>query len=227
VHKKPKRKKVKKKSNTCNQSHISPQKRQINTCSMIAFTSPKNRRIEPSLSREMLNSCVEVNNNVSPCFSSKKRSVFTTDKRNPELRRYLMPSNSINTISVNNRLEKSSTDSYYAKFEKKKNSSIPTMHHTPLQTRKTKIYEMNQRSRAKVVEKGLVQSFRPISSMKSACTTVSKPKRHISRSHAMNTPNESRRVSGQSSRIIPHTPKISVTRSKKLANYLGNRDAEH
>lgn len=181
MHKKPK-KISNQKNSTCNQSPILDED---NSGSMVNYTSPKNKRIGPSLSREMLNSCIYDNRNASsPSFYNNKMSVICTDKREKNLRKFLLPSNySISNLRDGSTTDKRRPEAYYFESGKKTrtpftNSVIPTLHNTPLNTRKTKIYEMNQSSRSRVLNKDLVQSFKPISSMKMAWGTVSKTQRN-------------------------------------------------
>lgn len=132
----------------------------------------------------MLNSWILDNKaGASPSFKEAKDSIVMTANRRNHLRKFhagISFQDSTSKGRRDNTAQQLST--YYAQNvnERKKNpftnSIISSLHNTPLNTRKTKIYEMNQQWQQKE-NKGIVMSIKPLSSMKSACNTVSKTQR--------------------------------------------------
>lgn len=176
VHKKPKVKKYKKRNNGVK---LSPKLLKPNMKSMIDFSSPPSRRIESNLSQNLLNSCIyDKRITASPSFLSSKRTEAMTDSKRSYLRNFIVPSSYENSTKGESDFGKN--EIYYAQSNKSKkkiytNSVHKTQHNTPLNTRKSKMYENSKRDE---MDKKQTMSIMPISSMKSACNTVAKTQRN-------------------------------------------------
>lgn len=86
----------------------------------------------------------------SPSFLCQKSNVVQTETRRNYLRNFINPSTCKNSSRIDDS-EAPGLSTYYAqstRTQKKvpfRNTARPTYHNTPLNTRKTKIYEMNQK----------------------------------------------------------------------------------
>jgi hypothetical protein len=146
---------------------------------MIDYASPTTKRLTANFSQQILNSWINNSNKgCSPSFINYKSSINLTEGRRNQLRNYMVPSTSDNTSKRQSDQGVDQYDNYYAVntdyIKPNINSAISAIHNTPLKTSANHIFECTKRDYS---ASRSYANFKPISSIKNACYTVTRSQR--------------------------------------------------